>query len=110
VLIEDLKIRQPKMNEKIETLKSKIDEQFRNVRQPSKLEITTCNCWECLALRETFFGLEWKTVVPETMEQNHLLPLFSAEAFHYFLPAYLRHSLSCFKVGSDFDVPSPHLH
>ena len=90
------------MNEKIEALKIKIDEQFHNTRQPSKSEITVCDCWECLALRDTFFGIDWKTLVPETMEQNHHLSLFSAEAFHYFLPAYLLHSLSCFSVGSDF--------
>lgn len=102
VFLKALQRRQSKMDEKTEALKTKIRAQFSDVRQPSKASITVCDCWECLALRDTFAGLDWKTVAPEVMEQNHHLSLFSAEAFHYFLPAYLLHSLSCFSVGSDF--------
>lgn len=90
------------MNEQVETLKIKIRAQFSEVRQPSKEDITNCDCWECLALRDTFAELDWKTIASETMDQNHVLPLFSAEAFHCFLPAYLLHSLDCFYIGTDF--------
>ncbi len=90
------------MNEKIEALKTKIRDSFSNSKPPAKQDITVCDCWECLALREDFSGLEWQTLNPEIMERNQLLSLFSAEGLHYFLPAYLLHALNNFSEDSDF--------
>lgn len=82
--------------EKIENLKNKIIEAFDGVSYPKGF-ITTHECAECFAVRKAFLNKSWREVTPEILEENYdKLPLFSPEAFHCFLPAYLLYSLENF--------------
>lgn len=81
--------------EKLNTLKQKIIEVFDDVPFPALIAPHECD--ECFELEETFNGKDWRTIEPEILEGNFAnLSLFSSEAFHYFLPAYLVYSLNNF--------------
>ena len=85
----------------LEALKQKIFKSFETVPYP-KGTIAPHECDECREVRKTFINQNWKTISPEVLEENHgKLPLFSAEAFRYFLPAYLIHSLDNFGENCD---------
>lgn len=82
--------------EKIENLKDKIIKAFSNVSYPKDF-ITNHECDECFAVRKAFLNKSWKEITPSVLEENYdKLPLFSPEAFHCFLPAYLVYSLENF--------------
>ena len=73
----------------LKALKQKIVSAFENVLYP-KGDIISHECDECREVRKTFANLAWKTIEPQILENNYdKLPLFSPEAFHFFLPAYL---------------------
>jgi len=83
--------------EQLETLKLKIIEAFADVPYPKGV-IAPHECDECQDVRKTFAELDWKTIDQQILENNYdKLPLFSPEAFHFFLPAYLIYSLKHFE-------------
>lgn len=85
----------------LETLKQKIFASFENVPYP-KGRIAPHECDECNDVCKTFKNKDWKTISPEILEENYgIIPLFSPEAFQYFLPAYLSYSLESFYEESD---------
>ncbi len=52
---------------------------------------------ECFEVRKAFLNKDWKEITPKILQENYdKLPLFSPEAFHYFLPAYLIYLLENF--------------
>ncbi len=79
-----------------EILKQKIIESFAAVPYPNGV-IAPHECDKCLDLRETFVNENWQTIDSKILEENYSkMPLFSSEAFHYFLPAFLIYSLDNF--------------
>lgn len=90
-------------SEKLAELKEKIIKVFDEVSIP-KGSVAEHKCEECSEMREVFTGKEWRTLTPEILEANYdKLPLFSHEAYHCFLPAYLIHSLENFRDNSNLD-------
>lgn len=82
--------------EKLEKLKQRILTAFDDVPYPEGL-IAPHECDECYEIRKTFAGSDWKTIDPKVLEENFgIISLFSSQAFHYFLPAYLIYSLNRF--------------
>lgn len=86
----------------LEKLKQRIFKAFEDVPYP-KSTIAPHECDECRDVRKTFAGKNWKTIPAAILEENYgIIPLFSPEAFNYFLPAYLIHSLGNF--GEKYDT------
>ncbi len=84
------------IEDKLTMLKQKVLQAFANVPYPKGI-LAPHECEECLELRETFKDQNWKTIDQKIIEKNYgQLPLFSSEAFHCFLPAYLIYSLENF--------------
>ena len=80
----------------LETLKTKVIEAFDNITYPKGF-ITEHKCEECFEVRKAFLNRDWKQITPKILQENYdKLPLFSPEAFHCFLPAYLIYSLENF--------------
>jgi hypothetical protein len=89
------------LKEQLEILKQKIISSFADVPYP-KDEIAPHECDECRDVRRTFANKNWKTIEPQILGGNFgIIPLFSPEAFHYFLPAYLIYSLDHFSEKYD---------
>lgn len=85
-----------KLEGKLNELKHQIIEAFENVPYP-KSGIALHECDECRELRESFTGQNWRTISSKIVEKHYgQIPLFSDEAFPYFLPAYLIYSLENF--------------
>ncbi|MBX3294924.1 MAG: hypothetical protein KF762_04375 [Acidobacteria bacterium] len=60
------------------------------------------DCEECFELQNAFAGKSWKEISSELLKENFSkLSLFSEEAFHAFIPAYLIHSIKSLD-GDDF--------
>lgn len=88
---------------KLETLKAKVIEEFNNLTYPKGF-ITEHECEECFGVRKTFLNKDWKQITPRALQENYdKLPLFSPEAFHCFLPAYLIYSLENFTADEVCD-------
>lgn len=86
----------PYLPESLKELKKKVVEAFDNVTYPEGF-IIEHECKECLEVRKAFLNKDWKEITPKILQENYdKLPLFSPEAFHYFLPAYLIYSLENF--------------
>ena len=82
--------------ERLEALKQ-IIKAFETVPAPNK--ITEHDCDECRSVDKTFTGKNFETIEPEIIDGNYdIIPLFSPEAFRYFLPAYLFYSLDNFSA------------
>jgi len=80
---------------RIEALKGKIRSGFANTRHPGPDKLALHECDECQAVRDAFARVDWKTLDDEVIKANFdKLPLFSPEAFHFFLPAYILYSLT----------------
>lgn len=83
-------------------LRERIIKAFANVPYP-KESLAPHECDECREIREIFAGQKWNAVPSGILADYHdALPLFSPEAFHYFLPAYLIHSVDNF--GENYDT------
>lgn len=83
--------------EKIEYLKNEIFKAFANVEQPAKDNIALHECEECRGVREDFANVRWQEASDELLEGSYdKLPLFSPQAFNYFLPAFLIYTLDNF--------------
>lgn len=90
--------------EQIETLRQKIITAFSDVRYPAG-KIAPHDCDECREVEADFTGKDWKTIEPGVVEENRgNLSLLSAQAFHYFLPAYLMRALDKFFDAEDLLV------
>lgn len=84
------------LDKELTLLKGKVVEAFNDVPYPKGV-LTPHECVECQDLRKTFENEDWKTIDKQIIEKNYgQMPLFSAEAFHYFFPSYLIYSLENF--------------
>ena len=65
---------------------------FGDLRVPERP--VDCECDECQDIHADFVGRTWQDVDARTVEKHYdALPLFSDEAFVYYLPAYMRRDL-----------------
>lgn len=81
---------------KLEELKNRIIEAWADVGRPTQ-RLVEHECDECHQLETAFANLEWKVISSDLLRENFdAQPLFSPEAFHGFLPAYLIYSLENF--------------
>jgi hypothetical protein len=81
----------------IEHLKNEIIKAFSETEQPAKDNIALHECEECRGVREDFANVKWQEAINELLENNYdKIPLFSPQAFNYFLPAYLLYTLNNF--------------
>jgi hypothetical protein len=83
-------------------LKQTIAEVFANVPYPGDTNITRCpyNCSECRRIATFFKGKGWTGWTLEELRNYHVaLSLFTPEAFHYFLPAFMLVSMDTYEKG-----------
>lgn len=74
---------------------------FGGLRRPSAERIALHECEECAEVRTAFAQYDWEHVPDEVIEQHKdALPLLSAEAFAYYLPAYLLYGIRHFSPDS----------
>ena len=79
-----------------------IEEAFASVSYPGDDNITRCpyNCSECRRIAGFFKGKTWTGYAAEELRGYHVaLTLFTPEAFHYFLPAFMLVSLGSYEKG-----------
>lgn len=77
-------------------LTTRIIDAWDEVGRPTQ-RLVEHECEECQELEVAFANLEWKEVPCNLLRENfNAQPLFSPEAFHGFLPAYLVYSLENF--------------
>lgn len=82
---------------KIEHLKNEIIKAFSETEQPAKDNIALHECEECRSVRKEFANVKWQEASNKLLENNFgQIPLFSPQAFNYFLPAYLLYTLNNF--------------
>ncbi len=84
------------------SLKQTIEAAFANVPYPGDGNITHCpyNCSECRRIAIYFKGKSWTGNTLEELRLQHVaLSLFTPEAFHYFLPAFMLVSLEEYEKG-----------
>jgi Family of unknown function (DUF6714) len=69
---------------------------------PAPQSITDCDCLWCRDVVADFSGRLWPEMEDARIKANYSsLASLSPQAFHYFLPAYLRHSLKHFNLNSE---------
>lgn len=67
---------------------------FSEESQPNENNIIKHDCSECHVLKKDFAPYTWEAVPAEIIDDNFdNLPLFTKEAFHYFIPAYMKRVL-----------------
>ena len=84
------------------SLKQAIEEAFADVPYPGDGNITRCpyNCTECTRVALYFKGKTQTGHTEQDLRVNHVaLTLFTPEAFHYFLPAFMLLSLGTYEKG-----------
>ena len=78
----------------VENLQSKIEAAFSDVQPPASDNIIEHECQECREVERTFRNQNWRNIEPKKIEWAYdKLPLFTPEAFLYFLPAFMIYSL-----------------
>ena len=78
------------------SLRESIQSAFADVQHPGKDKTTKCTwpgCPECEDISQTFGGKSALSVEDGVLAEHTALPLFTPEAFHYFIPAYMLYSL-----------------
>src|SRR5579862_3568990 len=83
-------------------LKQAIEEAFAGVPYPGDGNITKCpyNCSECTRVALYFKGKGQTGHKEEDLRAHHVaLSLFTPEAFHYFLPAFMLMSIGSYEKG-----------
>ena len=86
-----------KNKEKVKYLKKEIFRYFSEVEQPDENKIALHECEECRGVRKDFADIKWQEARTELLEKNYdKLPLFTPQAFNYFLPAFLIYTLNNF--------------
>jgi hypothetical protein len=81
------------------SLRETIKEAFADVPYPGDKNITRCpyHCKPCEEISEYFKGKGWEGHSVEDLRDHHTaLSLFTPEAFHYFLPAYMLASIESY--------------
>ena len=84
------------------TIKRAIAEAFAGVPYPGDNNITHCpyNCSECRRMAAFFKGKTSTGYTLEELREHHVaLSLFTPEAFHFFLPAFMEISLNGYEKG-----------
>ncbi len=84
------------------SLKQTIQKAFADVSYPGDDNITHCpyKCAECRRIAEYFKGRDWQGQSVDELRKHHVaLSLFTPEAFHYFLPAFMLVSLDSYEKG-----------
>jgi len=73
------------------TTRELIETAFADVPYPGDDNIADHqDCLECDEVRAFFRGKSWRDLkFPELRDYSQSLPLFTPQAFHYFLPGYL---------------------
>ena len=83
-------------------LRQEIEQVFADVPYPGDNNITHCpyNCSECRRVALFFKGKTWTGHNGEELKPFHVaLSLFTPEAFHYFLPAFMLVSMGGYERG-----------
>ncbi len=81
------------------SLKEAIQTAFAEVPYPGDNNITRCpyHCRPCQEITDYFKGKGWEGHAVEDLRDHHTaLSLITAEAFHYFLPAFMLASLESY--------------
>jgi hypothetical protein len=87
--------------ENLDALSREILEAFPKLTPPPTENLTSHRCPECDGVRDDFSGVEWWAAENKLLDDNYDdLPLFTPEAFHYYLPAFLLRSLDQFEDDS----------
>jgi hypothetical protein len=74
---------------------------FPKTEPPSAAKITSHDCEECDVVRDDFRNLKWWSANSELIDYHFGdLPLFTPEAYHYFLPAFLLRALENFETDN----------
>jgi hypothetical protein len=82
---------------KLDALRQKILEAFPKIDPPGPENITSHPCKECDGVRNDFRGVHWWAAGDALIDENFdNLALFTPEAYHYFLPAFLLRALNAF--------------
>lgn len=83
---------------KLDELRQSILAAFPKTEPPLPENITSHPCEECDGVRDDFSGVRWWVAGPELIDENFDdLPLFTPEAYHYYLPAFLLRALETFE-------------
>lgn len=86
----------------IEELRQKILAAFPKNAPPLPENLTKHRCKECDGVRDDFSGVEWWNADNSMIDENYDdLPLFTPEAFHYYLPAFLIRLLDSFDPDNE---------
>lgn len=80
---------------------AEIERAFAATPLPERITDCDPDCPECNAITAEFYGRQWKEIDDAKIEANRSMSFFTPNAFHYFLPAYLRYSLKHFNLDSD---------
>jgi hypothetical protein len=82
---------------KLDELRQRILAAFPKNDPPLPENITSHPCEECYGIRDDFRGVRWWAADDELIDENFDdLPLFTPEAYHYYLPAFLLRALDTF--------------
>ncbi len=89
-------------SDKILELRQRILAAFPKEAPPQPENLTEHSCAECDGLRDDFNGVAWWSADSSMIDDNYdVLPLFTSEAYHYYLPAFLLRALSSFEPYND---------
>ena len=81
----------------VEELRRKILATFPKTDPPLAESITSHPCEECAGVTKDFGGVRWWSADDSLIDENFdKLPLFTPEAYHYYLPAFLLRALNEF--------------
>jgi hypothetical protein len=71
---------------------------FPKTDPPSDGNVTSHVCKECQAVADDFRSVRWWSAKDELIDSNYdKLPLFTPEAYRYYLPAFLLRALDSFE-------------
>jgi hypothetical protein len=81
----------------IERVRRMVGSAFPAGPPPHRTRITPHECHECSAVADSLAGRVWTELPAALIDEHHdNLPLLTAEAFHYFFPAFLLRALDPF--------------
>src|SRR5262245_19634067 len=75
-------------------LNQKLEAAFSGTARPAPEAIVSHSCEECFRIRDDFAPHAWPTVPARVIEYHrNSFPLFTPQAFRYYLPAYVIYAL-----------------
>ena len=75
---------------------------FPKSAPPLPENLTEHRCDECDGVKDDFSGVEWWSADGALIDKNYEeLPLFTLEAFHYYLPAFLLRAVDAFDPDNE---------